>query len=188
MKNYVASMAICMTLIVPFDTLANVTTSGVSFGASKAMKGTVLRLKGTGVIRYLGIFKVSVAGFYLPEGVSAGQALSDVPRSLELAYLHAIQKEDFAESTRVWIRKNTSVDAYKRLLPQIERFNSFYEDVQPGDRYTLSYDPALGTTLFLNGEARGTVQGADFSAALFSIWIGDTPLSEGLRSGLLGLS
>ncbi len=188
MKKYLATMAFCASLFTASNAFANVTTSGVSFGTSKATQGTMLSLQGTGIIRYMGIFKLSVAGFYLPDGIPADQALSDVPRILELEYLHAITKEDFAESTRVWIRKNTTEESYKRLLPKIERFNAFYKNVKPGDRYTLAYEPATGTTLSLNGKVMGSIPGADFSAALFSIWIGGTPLSEKLRNGLLGLS
>lgn len=170
------------------DAAANVTLEGVGFGAVREVHGKPVSLKGTGLITYLGIFKLSVAGFYLPQGIPADLALTDVARRLELEYLHAIRKEDFAESTRVWIRKNTSEAAFARLRPRIERFNAFYEDVSPGDRYTLTYDPAVGTTLFLNGEEKGRIEGAEFSAALFSIWIGRKPLSDKLRADLLGLT
>jgi hypothetical protein len=172
--------------LISVNAFANVTIEGVGFGPVKEVHGKEVTLKGTGVIRYMGIFKLSVAGFYLPPEISSDLALTDVPRRLELEYLHAIKKEDFAESTRVWIRKNTSKEAFGRLKPQIERFNTFYEDVTPGDRYTLTYDPILGTTLALNGEVKGTTEGAEFSTALFSIWIGDKPLSDKLRAGLLG--
>lgn len=177
-----------MISLFSFDASANVVLEGVDFGRVKEVRGKPLDLKGTGVIKYLGIFKLSVAGFYLPRGVSADLALTNVPRRLELEYLHAISKEDFAESTRIWIQKNTSEETFARLIPQIERFNDLYESVSPGDRYSLTYDPDIGTTLALNGADKGTVQGAEFSAALFSIWLGENPLSDRLRNSLLGLS
>ncbi|WP_373501784.1 chalcone isomerase family protein [Desulfococcus sp.] len=187
MKITAILAAVLMVLALRVDAAANVTLEGVGFGAVREVNGKPVSLKGAGVITYLGIFKLSVAAFYLPKGIPADLALTDVPRRLELEYLHAIKKEDFAESTRVWIRKNTSETAFERLGPEIERFNRLYENVSPGDRYTLAYDPAVGTTLSLNGEEKGTVEGAEFSAALFSIWIGKTPLSDKLRAGLLGL-
>jgi len=39
--------------------------------------------------------------------------------------------------------------------------------------------------LALNGEARGFVEGDDFAAALFAIWLGPKPLDEKLRRKLL---
>ena len=184
-RKYVCIAAL-LTSLLSIDAFANVTIEGVGFNPVEEIHGRSLALKGTGVIKYLGIFKVSVAGFYLPREISADRALSDIPRRLELEYLHAIKKEDFAESTRTWIQKNTSDETFERLKPQIERFNAFYEDVVPGDRYTLTYTPGLGTSIALNGDVRGTLRGAEFSAALFSIWIGDKPLSDKLRDGLLG--
>ena len=63
--------------------------------------------------------------------------------------------------------------------------DALYEDVEPGDRYALTYAPGVGTELALNGRRLGVLEGADFSAALFSIWIGDEPLDESLRDQLL---
>jgi hypothetical protein len=58
--------------------------------------------------------------------------------------------------------------------------------VEPGDRYALTYIPGMGTELSLNGEAKGTIQGADFAAAIFSIWLGTKPIDKGLKRQLLG--
>ena len=65
-------------------------------------------------------------------------------------------------------------------------FNAFYEDVKPGDRYALTYLPGLGTELALNGKRLGVIEGADFGAALFSIWFGDQPFDAALKGQLLG--
>ena len=131
MKNIVIIAAVLMVLTLRVDAAANVTLEGVGFGAVREVHGKPVSLKGAGVITYLGIFKLSVAGFYLPQGIPADLALTDVPRRLELEYLHAIKKEDFAESTRVWIRKNTSETAFERLGPQIERFNASMRMFRP---------------------------------------------------------
>jgi hypothetical protein len=145
-----------------------------------------LELKGTGTIHYLGIFRVSKAGFYLPPATSPDAALSDIHRRLELTYFYDIDREDFITSTRYWIRKNVSEVEYEALAPRIAAFNALYEDVRKGDRYGLTYQPGIGTTLDLNGVVKGTVPGADFAAALFSIWIGPEPLTRRLRAALLG--
>jgi hypothetical protein len=72
-----------------------------------------------------------------------------------------------------------------RLHGQIEQVNAIYHDVEPGDRYSLTYLPGVGTELALNGEPRGVIEGAEISAALFAIWIGRRPLDEPLREQLL---
>ena len=61
-------------------------------------------------------------------------------------------------------------------------------DVEPGDRYTLTYIPGEGTELALNGVPRGTIAGADFAAAIFTLWLGDKPIDERFKQSLLGYS
>lgn len=61
------------------------------------------------------------------------------------------------------------------------------EGVSFPDRYSLTYEVGRGTELALNGTPKGVIGGADFAAAMFSIWIGPHPLNESLRSALLGV-
>jgi hypothetical protein len=60
-----------------------------------------------------------------------------------------------------------------------------YEDIEPGDRYALTYVPGVGTELSRNGRSLGVIEGADFSSALFSIWLGERALDDSLRRQLL---
>lgn len=160
--------------------------NGGSFEPRFATADRNLERLGTGLIRCLGIFTVSEAGLCLPAGTEPGHALSgDTPRRLEVRYFHDLKKVDFAESTRVWIRKNITEAEYRALEPRIERFNALCEDAKEGDRYGLTYRPGVGTALDLNGETKGIVPGADFAEALFSIWLGDEPVEDGLPGALL---
>jgi hypothetical protein len=147
---------------------------------------TQLRLTGVGLLRHWG-FKVYTGAFYLEEGVAIDDALSDRAKRIEVEYLRPIKGKDFGPATDKKIAKNMDVETYKRLRPQIDYHNSLYEDVQPGDRYALTYIPGKGTELALNGEPKGTVEGADFAAALFSIWLGPEPINESFKKQILGL-
>ena len=73
------------------------------------------------------------------------------------------------------------------LRERIDYHNSLYVDVEPGDRYAITYVPGVGTELSLNGEALGVIEGEDFAAALFALWLGDKPLDKRFRANLLGL-
>ena len=70
----------------------------------------------------------------------------------------------------------------------IDYHNSLYVDVQPGDRYALTYIPGIGTELALNGQPMGVIEGADFAAAIFSLWLGENPYDKRFKSALLGLN
>ncbi len=108
-----------------------------------------------------------------------------MPRRLEIEYFWAIPADKFANATVEGISRSTDPATFERLRRSIDRINQLYEDVEAGDRYALTYVPGVGTELALNGRRLGVVEGADFSAALFAIWIGEESLDESLRRQLL---
>jgi hypothetical protein len=61
-----------------------------------------------------------------------------------------------------------------------------YEDVQPGDRYSLTYIPGRGTELALNGVPKGIIRGAEFAEAVFSIWLGPEPINSSFKKQIIG--
>ena len=82
--------------------------------------------------------------------------------------------------------RNVDPKTFQRLRSQIDHHNSLYEDVQPGDRYSLTYIPGTGTELALNGEPMGIIEGADFATAVFSIWLGRKPICKSFKKQILG--
>jgi hypothetical protein len=174
--------------------IVNVTTS-TSYGARiedcyfsdvYTADNTQLRLTGVGLLRYWG-FKAYTGAFYLEEGAAIDEALSDRAKRIEIEYLRPIKGKDFGPATNKKIAKNVNLETFKRLRPRIDYHNSLYEDVQPGDRYSLTYIPGKGTELALNGEPKGIIEGADFAAAVFSIWLGPKPINNSFKKQILGL-
>jgi hypothetical protein len=155
----------------------------LSVGASE------LRLHGTGLLRYRVFIKGYVAALYLdrsiPGEVTSGAVLGDAPRRLEIEYFWSIPAAGFAKATVDGVSRNADRATFESLRPRIDRLNALYEDVAPGDRYALTYLPGTGTELAMNGRRLGVIEGADFSAALFAIWLGDEALDESLRTQLL---
>ena len=95
--------------------------------------------------------------------------------------------KDFGPATYKGLSKNLDEAAIERLRPRIDYHNSLYVDVQPGDRYALTYVPGVGTELALNGRPIGIIEGADFAAAIFSLWLGENPYDRQFKNALLGL-
>jgi hypothetical protein len=114
------------------------------------------------------------------------KALSDRAKRIELEYFRSIKGKDFGPATNKSIAEIVDSKTFNRLRPQIEYHNSLYEDVQPGDRYSLTYVPGSGTELALNGEPKGLIEGADFAAAVFSIWLGPKPINNSFKEQILG--
>jgi hypothetical protein len=162
------------------------TVEGVAFKREVRVDDAVLALRGYGLLRYMIFVKAYVAAFYLPESVRSEDALTDVPKHLEIEYFHPIVAQDFAKATSASISQNTSLVTYQGLKPRIDELNALYRDIAPGDRYALTYLPGRGTTLSWNGQPLGTVAGREFAAALFGIWLGPNPLDGNLKDLLLG--
>ena len=159
---------------------------GTFFSDSYLADDIRLRLTGAGLLRYWG-FKAYTGAFYLEEGASIDNVLSDTAKRIELEYFRSIKGKDFGPATNKSIAKNVDSTTFNRLRPQIDYHNSLYEDVQPGDRYSLTYIPGKGTELALNGEPKGLIEGADFAAAVFSIWLGPKPINKSFKKQILGL-
>jgi hypothetical protein len=133
------------------------------------------------------VFIDAYAGaLYLPASAQSVDALASVPKRLELSYFHAIEGDDFAKATRAKILDNVSADEARQLNARIDQLAAMYRDVQPGDRYALTYMPGEGTRLSLNGDVLGAIPGDDFARAVFSIWLGTNPIDEKFRDRLLG--
>lgn len=158
----------------------------VTFQNKYITHNKVLKLSGTGLLYYLIVIKAYTGAFYIEEGEDSKNALENVAKRLVLEYFHAIEAEDFARSTTAMIEKNVSGKSFLNLKESINKFNSFYKNVKPGDRYAITYVPGKGTTLTLNEQALGTIKGYDFSYAVFSIWLGKNPIDKKMKADLLG--
>jgi hypothetical protein len=161
---------------------------GVTFGNSGSWRGAEFELQGAALLRYRVLLKGYVAALYLGSGVSAERVLADVPRRLEIEYFWAIPADAFASITTERIAREASAATRDRLGEPLAKLNALYRGVQAGDRYALTYVPGKGTELALNGVPLGVVEGAEFSSALFAIWLGEQPLDEALRERLLARS
>jgi hypothetical protein len=158
---------------------------GVSFPVQLDGSNGAWILHGTGLLRYRIFIKGYVAALYLREKLHPEAILGDIPRRLEIAYFWSLEAEDFAKATVEGIARNVDPATYQTLQDRMDQLNALYEDVEPGDRYALTYVPGAGTELSLNGRSLGSIAGADFSSALFGIWLGEEPLDEDLRDQLL---
>ena len=173
-------------LLTLVSAASGTTISGVSFEPSKQIDDVQLSLRGAGVLTYLVFIDAYAGALYMPDGVSSKNVLADVPKHLEISYFHPISGDKFGPATLEGISRNIESKNLEILLSRIDYHNSLYEDVVPGDRYSLTYIPGKGTQLALNGVPKGVIEGADFAAAIFSIWLGRSPADRKFKQALLG--
>jgi len=144
---------VALMAIQPAAADASVEVEGVSFKRDLIYRGETLELQGYGLLRYMVFIKAYVGALYLPPSVAATDVLGPVAKRLELQYFHAISKEDFDRATRVKIADNVTPFQFEQLKSRMDQLGAIYQDVQPGDRYSLTFVPGQGTELALNGKA-----------------------------------
>jgi hypothetical protein len=162
--------------------LAGVTMS------DRAMVGEQqLQLNGMGVRKKLWV-KVYVAGLYLAEPARSAEAVLRSPGAKRMTMHFLTDKATKAKMDEAWLEgfRANSPEQWGALEARVERFVGFFGDMKEGDRVDLDLVPGEGTTVTLNGEVAGTVEGDDFQTALLKVWVGETPPTEDLRAGVLG--
>ena len=147
---------------------------GVKFPLSYTHENRKLTLRGYAVLNYMYIIKAYAGAFYLEEGKVRADSLGKSARILAL------------EATEVMIKKNVTPAQYQAMKDRVDKFNSLYRDVKPGDRYRAIYIPGKGTSLYHNNRLISTTGGDDFAFAFFSVWLGKNPIDINFRSKLLG--
>lgn len=148
-------------------------------------KDLKLSLHGHALLRYKVVFKVYNIALYLADGVPADRVFDDVPKRLEVKYLLGLTKANILEAGDVALRASVDPATLESLQDRIDQINSLYQDVGKGDTYAITYIPGEGTELAFNGERKGIIEGADFAAAYFKIWLGDNAPRPDVRDKLL---
>ena len=147
--------------------------------------GTELYLYGLGIYENLGE-NIYVGALYLPlldTGIEAGSE-KRMEMRISAASLSA------RRFTRFWmdaITLNSSREERAALAPQIQAFNEMFQlGLERGDHVQFDYLEDEDETLFLlNGVVIGRMEGSAFHDVLLQSWLGDTPPSLQLKSGLL---
>jgi hypothetical protein len=184
-RRSICTISLLLALsMVPMPARA-LTVENVPFADSVTIGGTAVPLHNAALLRYLKFIKAYVAALYLPEGVPAENVLSDVPKRLEINYLVSIKGPDFGKGAEPTLQLNQTPAELAKLRSRIDRINAIYRDVKPGDRYALTYLPGRGTELSLNGTPLTVIEGADFAAAYFGIWLGRDSIDDKLKRDLL---
>ena len=166
---------------------AAVRIAGVEFSPHQRFGEVDLELRTVGLLRWL-VFDGYAAALYLPRGAAPDTALDDVPKRLELHYFRSVPAEAFGDAAQQILERNVAPARLVALQERVDRIAALYVDVEPGDRYALSYAPGRGTVLEHNGNPVGSIAGADFATAYFAIWLGAEPIDERLRDQLLSAS
>ena len=168
-----------------------VEVEGVKLDPTAQVAGTALQLNGAGV-RTRAIFKVYVAGLYVPAKATTAAALLSQkgPRRMVITMLRNVDADTFSGALSEGLQKNLSEAQYTGFKAQIDTLTANFKaagEAKKGDVIHLEFAPDAGTRVVVNGKAQGNaIAGEEFYAALLRIWLGDKPVDADLKKGLLG--
>lgn len=166
--------------------------AGVPFASTTALDGQTLHLQGAGV-RAKMIVKVYAMGLYVPAPVRSAEALLQLqqPHRLRLVLLRDVDARRLSDGLAHAMLDGLAPTDAARLEARVHHLAEAllaHRDVRRGDEIWLDYRPASGTRVSVAGEAvMPDIEGADFNAAMLSMWVGDHAPDERLKAVLLGL-
>ena len=169
----------------------SITLENQTFPANATVAGAPLQLNGVG-LRSAFIYKVYLAGLYLPAKAATGPAVFAQPgaKRLQVRMLMDGPSDEFAKAFTGGIAKRTPADQVAAMQDRIALFDRTLRsvgNVRKGDVVNLDYVPAAGLTMTVNGKPFGTpVPGADLYAALLQIFVGERPVDAKMKAGMLG--
>lgn len=164
---------------------------GVKLDPTAQVGGTALQLNGAGV-RTRAIFKVYVAGLYVPQKANNAAALlaQKGPRRVAITMLRNVDADTFSGALSEGLQKNLSEAQFSGFKAQIDTLTANFKvsgEAKKGDVIHLEFTPDAGTRVLVNGKAQGSaIAGEDFYGALLRIWLGDKPVDGDLKKGLVG--
>lgn len=165
---------------------------GLTFPDGLTLADTPLRLNDVG-LRAAYFIRGYAAALYLSapaRSLAEAMALPG-PKRLQMRLLLSVGPEEFSKALVAGVRKNATEEELRALDARIHALDAVIRTLpksHKGDVVDLDFDPQRGMTLAFNGRVRGApIEGADFYAAVLGIFIGERPIDQRLKKGLLGL-
>ena len=161
---------------------------GVKLDDKSSLGGKDLLLNGAG-IRTKVVFKVYVASLYLPaKATDLAGVLAANPRRVQLNLLRDLSADDLAGALADGIKETSTAEQAAAVKAQTDQLLSIMKSVgQAKTGEVVTMDFAGGETrISFNGQAKGSIAGEPFNAALMRIWLADKPVQADLRKAMLG--
>lgn len=183
--HYRIALILTFLLAAAGATAQEATCRDVRFPRHLQVNGADLTLNGLGVRKatFLKI-NVYVAGYYVAQPGHDPNPLidSDAPQQLTLQFVRNVGVDDLRKAFVEGFEKAGGAGMQERVA----RLNGWMTDMKTGQTLTFVRVPHSGVQVGVNGVQKGLIEGADFSRALISIWLGPTPPNPELKAGLLG--
>jgi len=185
MSKKIILIFVMALLVVP---LIGAKLKGVKMEDSITVDGNVLLLNGMALRKKI-IFKVYVAGMYLPQKEKSAEKIlkADTQRVVIMHFMRSVGAGKINGGWYDGLEDNVP-NFSKELKAKFDMLAKYMEKMRKGGLIVFEYSPPKGTVVKVNGKEKGTIKGKDFADALFSCWIGKKPgPGKKFKKKLLGI-
>jgi hypothetical protein len=181
----VLSLAAVLVLALA-STALGADVGGVAVPDTVTVDGKVLKLNGAGVRKKM-MFKVYVAALYVetPSKDAAALISSSQVKSMRLHMLRNVEGAKVSGAVADGFALNSKA-ALPKLQSRLDQFAKMIPDMKEGEEIDMTWVPDKGTEIAVRGTNAGTIEGRDFADALFSVWLGPSPVQDDLKAALTG--
>jgi hypothetical protein len=181
-----ALIALALTLGIATPALAD-TVEGKEIPTTATIAGQALKLNGWGVRKKF-VVKVYVGALYLASPTQSPEEVvkRDEAKAVRMTFLRDVSRGQVMDAFREGFVANTGPDAPKTFAAQLDRLSTAIpEEIKEGQVLEVAYVPGTGSVVS-SGQNQVTIEGKDFSDALFMNWFGPQPPSDGMKRRMLG--
>lgn len=186
MRRFVL-LSMAISLVFPMSLLIAGTLKGVTMPDTIQVDDQTLVLNGM-ALRKKFIFKVYVAGLYLPQKESDAKKILEADQ-IRRCVMHWMRSVGVKKINKGWFDglKDNTPNYSPELRKQFMKLNGMMEAIKDGELIVFTYIPGKGTEVSVKGKIKGVIEGKPFADALFACWIGPKPgPGMGFKEDLLG--
>jgi len=170
-------------------TIAQTQVGSVTLPNKISVGGQNLVLNGAGIRTKAMILKLYSGGLYISKRTKSASAIINADKDMAVRLVITsgfVSSEAMIEAVNEGFKASMNGNT-SSLDSEIKKFIGFFSDeIKEGDMFDITYEKGIGVIGFKNGTKLGVIAGLDFKKALFAIWLGDSPVDDKLKSGMLG--
>ena len=185
MKRIILAIGLCLTMGINVAYAVNV--EGVSIEDQATVGEQSLVLNGAGV-RSKFFFDIYIGALYLPSKTESAQQAMQMKgnKRVLMHFLYGeVSKDKLVKGWTSGFEKNSG-EHLSELQARLNQFNNLFQDMKKGETVVFDFTIDGTTTVIINGQTAGKIEGADFQQALLAIWLGEEPADDDLKEGMLG--
>jgi len=177
-------MRVLLALLVALPALAK-EREGVTAPPTIQVEGKTLNLMGMGLRKKLWL-KIYLASLYLESPTAdAQQAIaSEQTKRVQMNMLRDLERGKIVEAVQQGFERNAG-EQMPRLQERLDRFLRAIPDLKGGQTIVITYFPGRGTLIKPGLGEEVAIPGKDFADALFSVWLGKSPVDDELKQEML---